>query len=108
MKELIQGLDFPFLALNIRDTEWNEPAFDAMKTFEKGGIKIAVLGQAFPYTPVANPRWMMPKWSFGIREEDVRPMWKRRAGVGRNLSFSFLTMASMSTASLPHASRVLM
>ncbi len=72
VKELIQGLDFPFLALNIRDTEWNEPAFDAMKTFEKGGIKIAVLGQAFPYTPVANPRWMMPKWSFGIREEDVR------------------------------------
>ena len=31
-----------------------------------------MLGQAFPYTPVANPRWMMPKWSFGIREEDVR------------------------------------
>src|SRR5262245_63623944 len=43
-----------------------------MKMFEKGGTKIAVLGQAFPYTPVANPRWMMPKWSFGIREEDVR------------------------------------
>ncbi len=40
--------------------------------FERGGVKIAVLGQAFPYTPVANPRWMMPKWSFGIREEDVR------------------------------------
>jgi sulfur-oxidizing protein SoxB len=31
-----------------------------------------VLGQAFPYTPVANPRWMIPKWSFGIREEEVR------------------------------------
>ena len=43
-----------------------------MKIFEKGGVKIAVLGQAFPYTPVANPRWMMPKWSFGIREEDIR------------------------------------
>ena len=72
VKELIKGLDFPFLALNIRDTEWNEPAFEPMKMFEKGGVKIAVLGQAFPYTPVANPRWMMPKWSFGIREEDVR------------------------------------
>lgn len=72
MQELIKGLDFPFLALNIRDTEWNEPVFDAVKMFEKGGVKIAVLGQAFPYTPVANPRWMMPKWSFGIREEDVR------------------------------------
>jgi sulfur-oxidizing protein SoxB len=72
VKELIKGLGFPFLALNIRDTEWNEPAFEPMKMFERGGIKIAVLGQAFPYTPVANPRWMMPKWSFGIREEDVR------------------------------------
>jgi sulfur-oxidizing protein SoxB len=70
--ELIKSLSFPFLALNIRDTEWNEPVFDAMKMFERGGIKIAVLGQAFPYTPVANPRWLMPKWSFGIREEDVR------------------------------------
>jgi S-sulfosulfanyl-L-cysteine sulfohydrolase len=72
VKELVDGLGFPFLALNIRDTEWNEPAFEPMKMFEKGGVKIAVLGQAFPYTPVANPRWMMPKWSFGIREEDVR------------------------------------
>ena len=72
VKELIKGLDFPFLALNVRDTEWNEPVFEPMKMFEKGGVKIAVLGQAFPYTPVANPRWMVPKWSFGIREEDVR------------------------------------
>jgi S-sulfosulfanyl-L-cysteine sulfohydrolase len=69
---LIKQLGFPFLALNIRDTEWNEPAFEPMKFFEKGGVKVAVLGQAFPYTPVANPRWLMPKWSFGIREEDVR------------------------------------
>jgi S-sulfosulfanyl-L-cysteine sulfohydrolase len=72
VKELIAGLGFPFLALNIRDIEWNEPAFEPMKIFEKGGVRIAVLGQAFPYTPVANPRWMMPKWSFGIREDDVR------------------------------------
>jgi len=72
VKQLIDGLGFPFLALNIRDTEWNEPVFEPMKMVERGGVKIAVLGQAFPYTPVANPRWMMPKWSFGIREEDVR------------------------------------
>jgi sulfur-oxidizing protein SoxB len=72
VKELIDSLGFPFLALNIRDTEWDEPVFPAQKMFEKGGIKVAVLGQAFPYTPVANPRWMMPTWSFGIREEEVR------------------------------------
>jgi S-sulfosulfanyl-L-cysteine sulfohydrolase len=72
VKELIKSLGFPFLALNIRDTEWNEPAFEQMKMFEKGGVKVAVLGEAFAYTPIANPRWMIPKWSFGIREEDVR------------------------------------
>jgi sulfur-oxidizing protein SoxB len=72
VKELIGGLSFPFLALNVRDTEWNEPAFKPMEMFERGGVTIAVLGQAFPYTPVANPRWLMPKWAFGIREEDVR------------------------------------
>jgi sulfur-oxidizing protein SoxB len=85
VKELIDGLGFPFLALNIRDTEWNEPAFDAVKMFEKGGVKIAVLGQAFPYTPVANPRWMMPKWSFGIREEDVRAQVDKARKAGAQL-----------------------
>ncbi len=72
VKELADSLGFPFLALNVRDTEWEEPVFDAYKMFEKGGVKVAVLGQAFPYTPVANPRWMIPKWTFGIREDDVR------------------------------------
>ena len=72
VKELTESLGFPFLALNVRDTEWQEPVFPPYKMFEKGGVKVAVLGQAFPYTPVANPRWMIPTWSFGIREEDVR------------------------------------
>jgi sulfur-oxidizing protein SoxB len=85
VKELIDKLGFPFLALNIRDTEWNEPAFEPMKFFEKGGIKIAVLGQAFPYTPVANPRWMIPKWSFGIREEEVRANVEKARKAGAQL-----------------------
>src|SRR4051794_27991931 len=72
VKEITGKLGFPFLAQNVRDTEWNEPAFDAMTMIERGGVKIAVIGQAFPYTPIANPRWMMPTWSFGIREEDLQ------------------------------------
>ena len=40
--------------------------------FERGGVKIGVIGQAFPYTPIANPRWMFPNWSFGIRESEVQ------------------------------------
>ncbi|KGD96630.1 thiosulfohydrolase SoxB [Rhizobium sp. YS-1r] len=71
VQEIIETLPFPFLGGNIFDAEWDEPAFDAYKMFEKGGAKIAVVGQAFPYTPIANPRWMFPNWSFGIREEQV-------------------------------------
>jgi len=44
-----------------------------------------VLGQAFPYTPVANPRWMMPKWSFGIREDDVRANVEKARKAGAQL-----------------------
>jgi S-sulfosulfanyl-L-cysteine sulfohydrolase len=69
VKELAEGLRFPFLAGNVRDTEWNEDVFKHTAAFERGGVKIAVIGQAFPYTPVANPRHLIPKWSFGIQEE---------------------------------------
>jgi sulfur-oxidizing protein SoxB len=70
--ELIDELAFPFLAGNVRDTEWEEDVFDAAASFERGGVKIAVIGQAFPYTPVANPRYKIPTWSFGIQEKRVR------------------------------------
>ncbi len=61
-----------FLAGNIFDTEWDESVFHATKMFEKGGVKIAVIGQAFPFVPIANPRYLVPDWSFGIREKVVR------------------------------------
>ena len=62
----------PFLAGNVLDTEFADPVFNAMRMFEKGGVLVAVIGQAFPYAPIANPRWMMPGWSFGIREAELR------------------------------------
>lgn len=65
-------LEFPFLAGNVRDTEWNEGVFDSTHHFERGGLNIAVIGQAFPFTPIANPRHLMENWSFGIREKDIR------------------------------------
>ncbi len=70
--ELVESLDFPFLAGNVRDTEWEEEVFDGVASFERGGVKVAVIGQAFPYTPVANPRYMIPTWSFGIQEKLVQ------------------------------------
>jgi sulfur-oxidizing protein SoxB len=72
VEELKEALNFPFLAGNVVDNEWQEAVFDSTATFERGGVKIAMIGQAFPYTPVANPRYMMPSWSFGIREKLVQ------------------------------------
>ena len=72
VQELVGQLGFPFLAQNIRDTEWEDPVFEGTAHFERAGTRIAVIGQAFPYTPIANPRWMMPDWSFGIRENELR------------------------------------
>ena len=71
VKELVEALSCPFLAGNVQDTEWNEDVFDHTSFFERGGVKVAVIGQAFPYTPIANPRWMVPEWSFGIKEEKI-------------------------------------
>ncbi len=72
VKEIVEKLGFPFLAQNIRDTEWNEPAFKPSTIIERGGVKVGIIGQALPYTAIANPRWMIPNWSFGIREDDLR------------------------------------
>lgn len=72
VKEIADSASFAFLAQNIRDNEWQEPVFEGRKVFERGGAKIAVIGQALPRTAVANPRWMFPKWEFGIREEDMQ------------------------------------
>lgn len=67
--EIVKTLDFPFLGANIFDAEWEEPAYEPYKMFERGGVQIAVIGQAFPYLPIANPKWMFPGLSFGVREE---------------------------------------
>ncbi|WP_299861811.1 thiosulfohydrolase SoxB [uncultured Hoeflea sp.] len=67
--ELVEAMGYPFLASNIFDAEWDEPAFEHTSYFERGGVKVAVIGQAMPYTPIANPRWMFPQWSFGIRPD---------------------------------------
>ncbi len=73
--EIVENeLNFPFLGANIFDAMWDEPAYEPYKMFERNGVQIAVIGQAFPYMPIANPGWMFPDLSFGIREERVAEM----------------------------------
>ncbi|MEQ3709063.1 MAG: thiosulfohydrolase SoxB [Tateyamaria sp.] len=76
VNELVEGLPFAALGQNIFDTEWDEPTdlFPPYKMFERGGTKIAVIGQAFPYMPIANPGWMFPEYAFGIRDENMQAM----------------------------------
>ncbi len=72
--ELLEQMPFAALGQNIFDAMWDEPAelFKPYKFFETGGVKVAVIGQAFPYMPIANPGWMFPDYSFGIRDENMQ------------------------------------
>ena len=85
--EIIDTLPFPALGQNIFDVEWDEPAdyFEPYSFFERGGSKIAVIGQAFPYMPIANPGWMFPEYSFGIRDENMQAMVDEVRGLGAEL-----------------------
>ena len=63
-----------FLAQNIITTDFEEPVFDPYVIKEINGVPVAILGQAFPYTPIANPRHFVSEWSFGIREDRMQEM----------------------------------
>jgi sulfur-oxidizing protein SoxB len=76
VRDIVNVLPFAALGQNIFDSEWDEPSedFAPYKFFERGGVKIAVIGQAFPYMPIANPGWMFPEYSFGIRDQRMQEM----------------------------------
>ncbi|MCG8045815.1 MAG: thiosulfohydrolase SoxB [Candidatus Thiodiazotropha endolucinida] len=51
---------------------FNEDEGNAFKPYvikQVGGARVAVIGQAFPYTPIANPQRFIPDWTFGIQDE---------------------------------------
>ena len=63
-----------FLAQNIKTTDFGDPVFSPYALREMNGVQVAVIGQAFPYTPIANPRYMMADWTFGIQDEHMQKM----------------------------------
>ncbi|WP_089268851.1 thiosulfohydrolase SoxB [Puniceibacterium sediminis] len=87
VNEIVAGLPFAALGQNIFDAEWDEPAeaFKPYQFFERGGVKVAVIGQAFPYMPIANPGWMFPEYSFGIRDQHMQEMVDEVRGQGAEL-----------------------
>ncbi|MEA2986513.1 MAG: S-sulfosulfanyl-L-cysteine sulfohydrolase [Alphaproteobacteria bacterium] len=70
-KEMVEQLGYSLLALNVRDAAENKHVLAPYKTIEKGGVRIAVLGHAYPHTAVVHPRSVLPPWKFGLREDEI-------------------------------------
>lgn len=60
------------LAQNLKTADFGDPVFASYAMREMGGVKVAIIGQAFPYLPIANPRYMIPDWTLGIQEEAMQ------------------------------------
>ncbi len=71
-----------FVAQNVLDNEWNEPVFTPYVIREINGVPVAIIGQAFPYTPIANPRYMIPTWGFGIQDDRMQQLVNEARGKG--------------------------
>lgn len=71
-----------FLAQNIKTNDFGDPVFDPYVIREINGVPVAIIGQAFPYTPIANPRYFVPDWTFGIQEENLQQVIDAARGKG--------------------------
>ena len=84
VQEIIKDMEgkIEFLAQNVVDNTFEDPIFKPYTLREMNGVQVAIIGQAFPYTPIANPRYMIPDWSFGIRDERLQEMVDEVRGKG--------------------------
>ncbi len=85
VKEIVEK-DFKgkidFVAQNVKTTDFGDPVFPAYTMKEMNGVQVAVIGQAFPYTPIANPRYMVADWSFGIQDDNLQKVVDEVRGKG--------------------------
>ncbi len=61
-----------FLAQNVKTSDFGDAVFKPYVIKDMNGVRVAIIGQAFPYTPIANPSWLTPNWTFGIRENEMQ------------------------------------
>ncbi|MBT9504651.1 MAG: thiosulfohydrolase SoxB [Burkholderiaceae bacterium] len=71
-----------FVAQNVKTNDFGDAVFPPYVMREMNGIKCAIIGQAFPYTPIANPRYMVADWAFGIQDENMQAMVNEARGKG--------------------------
>jgi sulfur-oxidizing protein SoxB len=74
-----------FLAQNVKTADFGDPVFAPYTLREQNGVPFAIIGQAFPYTPIANPRYFVPEWTFGIREEEMQKIVDEARGKGAQI-----------------------
>ena len=88
VKEIVEK-DFKgkvdFVAQNIKTNDFGDPVFSPYTLRDINGVKVAIIGQAFPYTPIANPRYMVADWAFGIQDENMQKMVDEARGKGAQL-----------------------
>ena len=63
-----------FVAQNVKTLDFEDPVFKPYTLRSMNGVPVAIIGQAFPYTPIANPRYMVAEWSFGIQERRLQKL----------------------------------
>ncbi|MBK7532576.1 thiosulfohydrolase SoxB [Piscinibacter sp.] len=85
VKEIVEK-DFKgkvdFVAQNVKTNDFGDPVFSPYVIKPINGVPVAIIGQAFPYTPIANPRYMVADWSFGIQDDNLQKMVDEARGKG--------------------------
>ena len=88
VKEIVEK-DFKgrieFLAQNIKTNDFGDPVFKPYTLREINGVPVAIIGQAFPYTPIANPRYLVTDWAFGIQDDNMQNVVDEARGKGAQL-----------------------
>ncbi|KAB0581797.1 thiosulfohydrolase SoxB [Ideonella dechloratans] len=74
-----------FVAQNVKTNDFGDPVFKPYTLRNINGVPVAIIGQAFPYTPIANPRYMVADWGFGIQDENLQKMVDEARGKGAQL-----------------------
>jgi S-sulfosulfanyl-L-cysteine sulfohydrolase len=74
-----------FVAQNVKTTDFGDPVFKPYVIREINGVPVAIIGQAFPYTPIANPRYLVADWSFGIQDDNLQKMVDEARGKGAHV-----------------------
>ena len=73
VQEAVKSLGrIEFLAQNVKTSDFGDPVFKPYVIREMNGVPVAIIGQAFPYTPIANPRYFVSQWTFGIQETELQ------------------------------------